>query len=43
MQDEKGERWRELCEQAALEEDPARLMQLITKSRKCWTKKNSDY
>jgi hypothetical protein len=29
MQGETGERWKKLCEQAASEQDPARLMQLI--------------
>jgi hypothetical protein len=29
MQGETGERWRKLCEQAAIEQDPERLMLLI--------------
>jgi len=28
MQGEKGERWRKLCEQAAIEQDPQKLMEL---------------
>ena len=28
MQGEKGERWRKLCEQAASEQDPEKLMEL---------------
>jgi predicted Zn-dependent protease len=28
MQGEKGERWRKLCEQAASEQDPQKLMEL---------------
>lgn len=30
MQGETGEHWRELCEQAAKEQDPTRLMDLVT-------------
>jgi hypothetical protein len=29
MQGETGERWRKLCEQAAAEQDPEKLMELI--------------
>ena len=29
MQGEKAERWRELCEQAAVEQEPLKLMQLV--------------
>ena len=29
MQGETGERWRKLCEQAAIEQDPQKLLQLI--------------
>ena len=29
MQGETGERWRKLCEQAAVEKDPQRLVELI--------------
>ena len=29
MQGEKAEQWRVLCEQAAIEQDPEKLMQLI--------------
>ena len=29
MQGETGERWKKLCEQAASEQDPARLLELI--------------
>jgi hypothetical protein len=29
MQGENGERWRMLCEQAATEQDPVRLMELV--------------
>lgn len=29
MQGEKGDRWRKLCEQAAIEQDPQKLMQLV--------------
>lgn len=29
MRGETGERWRKLCEQAALEQDPRKLMELI--------------
>lgn len=28
MQGERGERWRKLCEQAAVEQDPDKLLQL---------------
>ena len=31
MQGEKGERWRKLCEQAAIEQDPQKLMELADK------------
>ena len=30
MKGETGERWRRLCEQAAIEQDPLTLMQLVT-------------
>lgn len=30
MQGEKGERWRKLCEQAAVEKDPQKLMELVS-------------
>jgi len=30
MKGEKGERWRNLCEQAATEQDPIRLLQLVS-------------
>jgi len=30
MQGETGERWRKLCEQAANEQDPLKLMHLVT-------------
>jgi hypothetical protein len=30
MQGEKGERWKELCALAAKEQDPAKLLKLIT-------------
>jgi hypothetical protein len=30
MTGETGERWRRLCEQAALEQNPLKLMQLVT-------------
>jgi hypothetical protein len=29
MQGEAGERWRELCQQAVVEQDPQKLLQLI--------------
>jgi hypothetical protein len=29
MQGENAERWRELCAQAAIEQDPVKLMQLV--------------
>jgi hypothetical protein len=29
MQGENAERWRKLCEQAAIEQDPLKLMQLV--------------
>jgi hypothetical protein len=29
MKGETGERWRQLCEQAAVEQDPERLMELV--------------
>jgi hypothetical protein len=29
MQGEEGERWVQLCEQAAIEQDPSKLMKLI--------------
>jgi hypothetical protein len=29
MQGQNGERWRELCEQAAIEQDPQRLLELM--------------
>lgn len=29
MKGETGERWRSLCEQAAMEQDPLKLMQLV--------------
>ena len=31
MQGEKGERWRKLCEQAAIEQDPQKLLELTKK------------
>lgn len=30
MQGENGERWRKLCEQAAVEQDPRKLMELVS-------------
>lgn len=30
MKGETGERWRKLCEQAAIEQDPLKLMRLVT-------------
>jgi hypothetical protein len=30
MQGEMGERWRKLCERAATEQNPAKLMELVT-------------
>jgi hypothetical protein len=30
MKGETGERWRRLCEQAAIEQDPLKLMRLVT-------------
>jgi len=34
VKDENAERWRALCEQAAVEQDPARLMELISQINK---------
>jgi len=39
MQGETGERWKKLCEQAASEQDPARLMQLIREVNELLTEK----
>jgi len=42
MQGEKGERWRKLCEQAAIEQDPQKLMELADEIDRCWKQKSSD-
>jgi hypothetical protein len=34
MQDEKAERWAQLCAQAAVEQDPTKLIRLITEINK---------
>jgi len=41
MQGEKGERWRKLCEKAAIEQNPQKLMELAEGLIACWKQKSS--